>query len=52
SMYDLTGKLLKEFSNTEIQSGKLLVGGFANGTYQLKIKTEQGVTAQKLLIAR
>ncbi|MBC8048200.1 MAG: T9SS type A sorting domain-containing protein, partial [Fimbriimonadaceae bacterium] len=39
SMYDLTGKLLKEFSNTEIQSGKLLVGGFANGTYQLKIKT-------------
>lgn len=51
-LYDVSGKFLKAFSQNEITAGKLNISGFAQGTYQLKIQTQEGTSTQKLLIAR
>ncbi|MBC8046366.1 MAG: T9SS type A sorting domain-containing protein [Fimbriimonadaceae bacterium] len=51
-LYDLTGKLIKQFSQEEINSGKLSVAYFPNGIYELKIQTNNTILSQKLLITR
>lgn len=49
---DISGKIILEFSEAEIHSGKLFISGVSNGIYQLMFKTTEGIQIEKLLIAQ